>query len=185
MESWGNLRNWFGGGVRDREQSDTRTAWAETERLWQQSALADTPVSDHALAIVRAAIQSAPRVPSVPILVALCEATEAILRLEDIGALDADWPIIETNATVAVAVRQMLTRRRRFISDLDRSMSIVAGQLISAFHLLFDALPESCFIEGDEGAETFEVPLLSIIPWRRGRRSWTWKRNSASSRTRP
>ena len=117
MASWGNLRNWLGGGVRDREIVDTRNAWNETERLWQQSALADTHVSDHALAIVQNAMRSAPRSPSIPILLALCEATEAVLRLEDIGALDADWPIIESNATIAVAVRQMLTRRRRFIAD--------------------------------------------------------------------
>ena len=108
-------------------------------------------------------MQSAPRYPSVPILVALCEATADILRLEDIGALDADWPIIEGNATIAVAVRQMLVRRRRFITDFDRSLAIIAGQLIPAFHLLFAALPESCFVEADEDAETFEVPLLSLI----------------------
>ena len=163
MASWGNLRNWLGGGVRDREIVDTRNAWNETERLWQQSALADTPVSDHALAIVQYAMRSAPRSPSIPILLALCEATEAILRLEDIGALDADWPIIESNATIAVAVRQMLARRQRFIADFDRSMRIVAEQLVAAYHLVFNALPESCFVDAEEGAETFEVPLLSII----------------------
>ncbi len=162
MPSWGNLRNWIDGSIRDRELSETRSAWTETERLWRASPLAQSPTSDHALAIVCDTMRTASRGPSIPILVSLCETTEALLSLEDIGPLEPDWLVIERNAEIAVRVRQMLVRRQRFASDFDRTMTILAHQIIPTFRALFDALPDACFGDHTKG-ETFEVPLLSIV----------------------
>ena len=160
---WGNLRNWLSGDVRSRELSETREAWARTETLWRASPLATSGVSELVLRILRDASDRAPRSPALPILVSLCEATETLLRAEDIIALEPEWEVIEGDLAVGVAVRQMLTRRGRWAANFDQMFGILRRELLDGFAELFDALPAACFGDWDERTESFGVPLAELL----------------------
>lgn len=160
---WGNLRNWLSGDVRTREQSETREAWARTEALWHASPLATSGISELVLRVLRAASDQVPRSPALPILVSLCEATETLLRAEDIIALEPEWEVIEGDITVGVAVRQMLARRGRWAANFDQMFGITRRELLDGFSELFGALPEACFGDWDERKESFGVPLAELL----------------------
>lgn len=160
---WGNLRNWLSGDVRTREQSETHDAWARTEVLWRASPLATSGLSELVLRILREASDHAPRSPALPILVSLCEATETLLRAEDIIALEPEWEVIEGDLAVGVAVRQMLVRRGRWAANFDHMFGIARRELLDGFSELFDALPEACFGDWDERKESFGVPLAELL----------------------
>lgn len=160
---WGNLRNWLSGDVRTREQSETREAWARTEALWRASPLATSGLSELVLRVLREASDQAPRSPALPILVSLCEATETLLRAEDIIALEPEWEVIEGDIAVGVAVRQMLARRGRWAANFDQMFGIARRELLDGFAELFDALPEACFGDWDERKESFGVPLAELL----------------------
>lgn len=92
----------------------------------------------------------------------LAVATEQLLRAEDIIALEADWPLIESDATVAVELRKMLVRRRRWALDYDRLMGAARRLLVDGYTDLLNALPA---IEPDGGGKgaSFTVPLISLL----------------------
>lgn len=159
-----NLGEWFRGGTRYRELEETRESWNRTEALWRASPLGKGELGDIVLGIVREATDQAERIPSLPILDALCDATEDILRAEDVAALEALWPTIESDAAVAVEFRQMLRRRARWAEHFDQMHGIVKRQLHTAFASLFSALPETCFGEwNEEDEESFGVPLIELL----------------------
>jgi hypothetical protein len=158
-----NFAAWFSGGTRDRELRETRDAWEETEALWRKSPLGSTEISDTVRALVREAMDDAERTPATPVLVALCEATDELLRAEDIIALEAEWHEIESDVAVANNFRAMLTRRRQWASDYDRMFGIARRQLQYAYQRIFEALPDGCFADWDQGGESFEVPLIELL----------------------
>ena len=164
MFSGTNLKNLLAGGTRERELSGTRQAWDETQAGWHVSPLASQAPSDLALAIVQTAREEADRAPAIPILVALCEAVEALLRAEDIGEIEPVWPVIASDVAAAAEFRAMLTRRQRWTLDFDGTFKAFGRIIIENIQAFFRVLPESCF--GDKGAEsgdTFEVPLIDLV----------------------
>jgi hypothetical protein len=160
---WGNLKNWFSGDARSQELRETRDLWSNVEALWRASPLARTDLSDTVVSFIREAMSRADRVPATPILVALCEATEAILRTEDITPLEPDWSAIDNDMAVAVEVREMLARRRRWAADYPRMNGIVRERFLVAYDELFEALPEPCFGPWSENKDAFGVSLIELL----------------------
>lgn len=159
-----DLTHWFGGGTRDRERHETRARWNEVEALWRASPLADTPVDDLAVTVMRTVFESCDRLPALPVIVAAAELVEAVLRAEDIIALEADWPVIDADAAIAVNVRQMLVRRRRWVADFERVFGLVSGELVDGLVRLFNDLPEGCFASWDtESGDALGVPLIDLL----------------------
>ncbi|MDI6623319.1 MAG: type IV secretion system DNA-binding domain-containing protein [Brevundimonas sp.] len=159
-----NLTHWLGGGVRDRELQETRERWAEVERLWRASPLAATSVDDLAVDLVKGVIRASDRAPALPVLMAAADAVEGVLRGEDLIALEADWPVIEADAAVAVEVRKLLARRRRWAADFERMFGLVRERLSEGFLRLFQTLPEGCFAAWDtEGGDALGVPLIELL----------------------
>ncbi len=158
-----NLGNWFGLSPRERELRETRESWAEAERLWQASPLAQTEITDLVLELMREAMREFGREPAYPILLELCVATDRLLRLEDIIAIEAEWPLIESDLEVALNVRKMLTRRKRWAANFDQMFGIVRRQLLAGFGDLFRLFPEVCFEEWDADHEGFGVPLIELL----------------------
>jgi len=126
--SWGNLSNWLSGDSRSRELRDTRQAWSEAEALWRASPLADG-LSDIVLGYMREAMRRADRLPALPILIALADATEEILLAEDIQPAEAIWMAIENDVEVASNFRQMLVRRKRWASNFDQMCAPVQNYI--------------------------------------------------------
>jgi hypothetical protein len=162
---WGNLRNWFAGDTLSRERREMRDQWNEAEGLWRASPLASTDISDFVIAIGREAMRKADRLPSLSVVQALGEATEDILRAEDITEIEARWDVIDADAAVAVEIRQMLVRRRRWAASFDRMHDIVRRRIFLIWETVFEALPESCFFSAteDDGKQSFEVPLIELL----------------------
>lgn len=159
-----NFSNWVAGGTVSRELEATRASWAETEAAWRASSFASQPLSDLVLDFVRSLFPHMPRMPATPILVALCEATETILRGEPIGEYEANWAIIASDVEAAVELRQMMVRRRRWCLDYGRMIRIVDRQLRGAYLDLISALPEGAFSEWDgESPQGFGVPLIELF----------------------
>tara|TARA_R110002124_G_scaffold243235_1_gene408329 strand:+ start:36617 stop:39298 length:2682 start_codon:yes stop_codon:yes gene_type:complete len=159
-----DLTHWLGGGTRDREREETRARWNEVEALWRTSPLAETPVDDLAVTVMRRVLEACDRLPALPVIVATAEVVEAVLRAEDIIALEADWPVIDGDAAIAVNVRQMLVRRRRWAADFERVFGLVGGELVDGLVRLFNELPEGCFASWDtEGGDALGVPLIDLL----------------------
>ena len=159
-----DLTHWLGGGTRDRERQETRARWNEVEVLWRASPLADTPVDDLAVTVMRRVLEACDRLPALPVIVAAAEVVEAVLRAEDIIALEADWPVIDGDAAIAVNVRQMLVRRRRWAADFERVFGLVSGELVDGLVRLFNDLPEGCFASWDtESGDALGVPLIDLL----------------------
>ena len=95
------------------------------------------------------------------LFVELALAADALLAAESIGGLEPDWALIESDAAVALSVRQMLRRRERWAVDYSRVMPVFERQLVRSYRELIASLPESCF-EAAEGAQ-FTVPLASLL----------------------
>lgn len=91
---------------------------------------------------------------------ALC--ADQLLDAECVGLVEADWPLIESDAAVAIDTRQMLARRKRWALDYHRLMPIFRRRLVDGFARLLTALPEGCFDDSDEDAP-FTVPLSSLL----------------------
>jgi uncharacterized protein DUF87 len=159
-----NLKNFLTGGTRSRELRDTQRAWDDLDARWRSSLLAKTRPSELALTLVREAVSKADRSPALPILVAVCEAVEALYSAEDVGGLEPVWPVIETSMEAAVEFRQMLTRRGRWVADFPASNRVFKDCVLATIEQFFSALPESCF--GDWEAErndTFETLLVDLL----------------------
>lgn len=109
-------------------------------------------------------MDSAERVPALPILVAIGMAVEELLRTEAIGDLEAKWALVESDVNVAVEFRQMLARRRRWAADFDTMHDAFRRIIVSNINAFFKTLPEACFAETQLDAnDTFEVPLIDLI----------------------
>jgi len=160
---WGNLRNWLSGDIRTREQSETRDAWTQTEALWRASPLANGGVQQLAFSILREVHDGASRSAAVPILVSTCVVIESLLRSEDIIALEPEWGLIDGDVAVGVAIRQMLTRRRRWAANFDQMFGIARRELLNGFGELYESLPNPCFGDWDEQTEAFGVPLAELL----------------------
>lgn len=159
-----DLANWLGGGTRGRELQETRERWTEVETLWRRSPLATTTVADLAVDLVKGMIRASDRVPALPVLMAAADAAEGVLRGEDLIALEADWPVIDADTAVAVEIRKLLTRRRRWAADFERMYGLVRSRLTGAFLDLFRTLPEGCFTAWDvEGGGALGVPLIELL----------------------
>lgn len=159
-----DLTHWLGGGVRGREVQETRERWAEVETLWRRSPLATTTVADLAVDLIKDVIRASDRVPALPVLMAAADVAEGVLRGEDLIALEADWPVIEADAAVAVDVRKLLVRRRRWAGDFERMFGLVRERLSEVLVRLFQTLPEGCFTAWDtEGGDALGVPLIELL----------------------
>ncbi len=159
-----DLTHWLGGGTRDRERDETRSRWNEVERLWRASPLADTPVDDLAVTVMKSVFRACDRLPALPVIVAAADAVEVLLRAEDITALEADWPVIDGDAAVGVEIRKLLVRRRRWAADFERMFGLVSGRLSDGLTRLFNDLPEGCFFDWEtEGGDALGVPLIELL----------------------
>lgn len=164
MPAKNNLSNWMAGGTVGREREEMRAAWSEVEAAWRTSPLGRTSTSDLVVEFVRSLYPEMGRLPATPILVALAEATETILRGEPIGEMEANWAILDRDIEAAVEARRMLVRRRRWCLDYPRMKGIVDRQLRSAFLDLVSALPDGAFTDWDESAaQGFGVPLVELF----------------------
>ena len=164
MPAKNNLSNWMAGGTVSREREEMRAAWAETEAAWRNSPLGRNPVSNLVVDFVRSLYPEMERLPATPILVALAEAIETILRGEPIGEMEANWEILDNDIEATVEVRRMLVRRRRWCLDYSRMKEIVDRQLRSAFLDFVSVLPEGAFTDWDVSApQGFGVPLIDLF----------------------
>ncbi len=159
-----NFKNFLVGGTRDRELRDTQAAWEETQAYWRGSPLASTSAMDVSLALVRRAMRSAERAPALPILVTACEAVEGLYRAEDVGDIEVNWPVIETNVEAALEFRQMMVRRKRWATGF-RSMSAAFEEIVlKSIEQFFNSLPECCFSDWDIARhDTFETLLIDLL----------------------
>ena len=162
MASWGNLANWLSGDSRSRELRDTRQAWSQVEALWRASPFADG-LSDVVLGYMREAMHRADRLPALPILIALADATEDILLAEDIQAAEAMWTAIDNDVQVASNFRQMLVRRKRWAANFEQMSGIARTRFLDAYEGLFRALPEAGFGAWRETEDAFGVPLIELL----------------------
>jgi hypothetical protein len=157
-----NLTNWLSGGTRARELSETRSLWLSTERAWSASPLAGLDKIRTVSDLLHEAIGSGP-CPNTAVFVELAVAAEVLLDAEDIGELEPDWELIEADASVALSIRQMLARRRRWALDYERLWGAFSRQLVSGYASFLEALPEACFEEDEGGHAPFTVPLASLL----------------------
>ncbi|HEV7227744.1 type IV secretory system conjugative DNA transfer family protein [Brevundimonas sp.] len=160
--SWGNLSNWLSGSGRDRELNETREAWAETERLWKASPLA-SGLNDLTLDYMRDLMRRVDRIPALPIIVELANATETLLLHEDIEPAEAVWTAIDADVEVASNFRQMMVRRKRWAANFDQMSGIARARFLDAYETLFRALPETAFGEWREAEDAFGVPLVELL----------------------
>lgn len=161
---WSDLSSWLSGSTRDRELDETRAKWAEVDALWRASPLASTAPDDLAISIVREVVDGLDRVPALPVLVKAAEAVEGILGAEDLIELVPHWDEIDGDAEIALYVRKMLVRRRRWCADFERTFAVVRGRLVDGLEALFRDLPEGCFSEWDTaGGDALGVPLIELL----------------------
>lgn len=160
--TWGNLSNWLSGDGRSRELRETRQAWSDAEALWRASPLAGG-LNEIVLGYMREAMRRADRLPALPILIALADATEDILLTEDIQAAEAMWTAIENDVEVAANFRQMLVRRKRWAANFEQMSGIARARFLDAYEGLFRALPEAGFGAWRETEDAFGVPLVELL----------------------
>lgn len=157
-----NLFSFFGSGTKGRERAETRAAWERVQREWAASPLANLDVEEAAADIVREALADEERVPAAPVVAALCEATEVLLRAEAIADIDPYWNRIEEDIETAVEFREALARRSHWATQYGNLKRSFTRQLGAAYGAIVAALPEACFVERDE-ANTFGVPLIDLL----------------------
>jgi hypothetical protein len=114
------------------------------------------------MSLIEEALPDGP-LPATALYVELAVATDALLQAENITALEPDWPLIDSDARVAVGIRHMLGRRRRWALEYDRLMGIFRRQLIGGYGRLFAALPQACFENVAADDAPFTVPLGSLL----------------------
>lgn len=159
-----DFTHWLGGGTRNRELDETRAKWNEVEALWQRSPLATTPLDDLSIDVMKRVFKACDRLPALPVLIACSDVVERLLRAEDVSALKADWAVIDGDVAVAVEVRKLLVRRRRWSVDFERLFGVLGDQLVEGFVSLFRVLPESCFTPWDtERGDALGVPLVELL----------------------
>lgn len=143
---------------------ETERAWGQTQALWRSSAPATDGLVNLSFAVVREAVRRAERVPALPIVVAVGEAVYALYSAEDIGEIEAVWPVLKTSVEAAVEFREMLSRRRRWAADFDSLNSAFAEIILDSIGAFFDLLPESCFADWETApSDSFETPLIDLL----------------------
>ncbi|MDE2133942.1 MAG: ATP-binding protein [Alphaproteobacteria bacterium] len=157
-----NLFSWLIPGTKDREIRDTRSSWERAEKAWKASPLATQDPGGFADEIVREAMGRVDRMPAVPVLTALCEATEELARAESIGDVEPLWSVIEENVEAAVGFREMIARRSAWATNFKVMRGAWVKLLSGPYREFVKALPESCFGQWDEKGE-FEVPLIDLL----------------------
>lgn len=157
-----NFFSWFGPGTKGRELRDTRAAWERAERAWHASPLAQLDAAEFAEKVVREAMQGAERIPASPIIAALCEATEELIRVESVTGIDPIWSVIENDMVAAVDFRAMVARRASWATNFKKMRTIWSGELCVAYREFVKALPDSCFGEWEDDSE-FQVPLIDLL----------------------
>lgn len=159
-----DFTHWLGGGTRERELDETRAKWNEVEALWRRSPFATTPLDDLAIDVMKRVFKACDRLPALPVILACADVVERLLRAEDVSALEADWALINGDVAVAVEVRKLLVRRRRWAADFERLFGVLSDQLVDGFVSLFRVLPESCFTPWDtERGDALGVPLVELL----------------------
>ena len=148
---------------RDRERRELRKGWDEVETLWRRSPMG---ASDDSLAPLCTDLLTASwerhRQPLFSISLALDDVIDDLLRLEGICGITPLWSDVEGDVALAVHFRQMLTRRRRYVTDFSHVHGIVARQISVALDAVYAALPASCF-RRDDAEGTFDVPLIELV----------------------
>ncbi len=107
-----NFFSLFSGNAKDREMQETRASWDAGERSGGHSPLAALDVEELAKEIVSDALEDAERVPATPVIAALCEATEILLRAEALAGRTAVEGHRKPHGS-GCRVPEMLTRRSR------------------------------------------------------------------------
>jgi hypothetical protein len=143
-----------------RELAETRALWESVEREWRSSPLYSFKVVPAVARLVDEEV-SASEPLAQPLFVELALAADALLAAESIGELEPDWALIESDAAIALSVRQMLRRRERWAVGYSHLMPVFERQLVRAYRALIASLPESPF-EAAGGAQ-FTVPLASLL----------------------
>jgi hypothetical protein len=89
---------------------------------------------------------------------------EGLYRAEDIGDLEVNWDVIETNIEAAFEFRQMMLRRRRWVTAFEAMNTGFREIALEVIDVFFRSLPESCFDPWPEDeSDAFEVPLLDLL----------------------
>ncbi len=141
---------------------DTRASWERAQRAWKASSLAAQNVDELADEVVRETLSDAERTPAVPVITALCEATEELARAESIGDIEPFWTVIEEHVEAAVGFRDMVARRSKWATNFKPMRDTWAKLLSGPMQAFINALPESCFGEWNEKGE-FAVPLIDLL----------------------
>ncbi len=159
-----NFFSFFSGGTKSRELRETRASWERVEREWRTSPLATLAVEDLAAEIVSEAMEAMERIPAPPVVAALGDATEALLRAETLSELEPLWGVIENNVEAAIEFREMLGRRSRWATQYKEMHGVFSARLGGAYREFLNALPEACFATWDDDAnDTFDTPLIDLI----------------------
>lgn len=159
-----NFLSFFGGGTKARELQETRASWERAESAWRASPLAEIDIEELARSIVRDAFADAARTPAPPFLAALTEATEALLEVEAIQAIEIYWSVIDGDIEAAIEFRDMASRRTRWATAFEKMRSVFSARLSIAYRAFADALPDACFTDWKTAErDTFEVPLVDLL----------------------
>ena len=161
--AFGNLRNWLSESPRNRELRETRESWASLDRLWRASPLGRRDSEHFALDLMKEAIGEAERAPDTAVMEAFTKAIDTLWHAEAVGDVEPIWRAVEEDASAAIEFREMLVRRRRWCANFDHMHGLFRRQVLIIYRELFKALPESCFSRGQEGAESFEAPLIELL----------------------
>lgn len=148
---------------RTRELKETANAWHDAEARLKASPIGEFGVGGLALSLIGDVSQLVGRLPRSDILVPLVDAATRLFELEEMGSIEPDWPVVESDIAAAVALRQLTARRRRWATEFDRRHTLLRAHLLPALRVLVRAMPEPCFVENDGTAGHFEVPLAEIM----------------------
>lgn len=160
---WGNLRNLFASDPRSREQRENRELWEAVERQWQTSP-ASAGLSDLAMRLYPQMRTLHREEPAFPILEALAWTTFHLLEAEDIQAIEADWPDVDGDMSVAINFRAMLARRRTWAVDFDKRFAVFSRHLLNGYREFLNQLPDACFRQWNEDSGLgLEVSLVELV----------------------
>jgi hypothetical protein len=157
-----NFLSLFEGGTKNRELRETRAAWERAEAEWNKSPLASFKLEEFAEEVVQDALSTCERMPSVPIVAALCEAVHTLIRAEAIGPIEPLWGVIESNVEAAVEFREVVARRSLWAREYALLKKAWRETLSPAIRAFVASLPPVCFENWEEG-ESFGVPLIDLI----------------------
>lgn len=148
---------------RTRELKETTTAWHDAEARLKASPIGEFGVGGLAVSLISDLSQLVGRLPKADILEPLVDASIQLLEMEELGPIEPDWPVIESDISAAVAFRQLTARRRRWATGFDHRHKLLRAHVLPALRILIRAMPEPCFVEYDGATGHFEVPLVDIL----------------------